>query len=268
MKFLDNFFNKENIIEFVGPDEFKHALSEPKPAVNFMPKWYKNLSAYMDGDENKVGFKILNDGTFEGHTSMTAKKCVPLQDAFSTGYIIPLWADLLITVDNPYDKGLEEPSYVQFNWSNNWEAISSHSADQLGKDFPWPRPIDEMPGGRAWKMNNPWVIKTKPGYSCIFTTPFNRPELKIQPLTGIVDTDQYQSRINFPFVFDAPSGEHVVEAGTPLVQVIPFKRQDWKSIVRYETSIDEEQRSAIENKLKMHFKEGYKKFWWSKKRFR
>ncbi len=40
----------------------------------------------------------------------------------------------------------------------------------------------------------------------------------------MVDTDSYQSLIHFPFVATAPDGVHVIEKGTPIVQVIPFKR--------------------------------------------
>jgi len=262
------FHLKDKNIEFVGPAEFKDAIEKPAPAAKFMPNWYKNLPAFGNNDKKGIGFNILNDGTFDGETSMTAKKCVPLQDAFGLGYVIPLWADLLITVDKPSEKGIDEPAYIQFNWSNNSEPITDHNAGQLGKDYPWPVPIEDIPGGRAWKFNNPWTIKTPPGYSCIFTTPFNRPELTIKVMTGVVDTDTYQTRINFPFIFNAPSGEYLIEAGTPLVQVIPFKRDSWNSTIRHETKKDEQQRGVVDNKLKMRFKEGYKKFFWSKKKFR
>ena len=54
--------------------------------------------------------------------------------------------------------------------------------------------------------------------------PLNRSSPVIEVIAGIVDTDTYQSLINFPFIATAPDGVHTLERGAPLVQVIPFRR--------------------------------------------
>lgn len=43
-------------------------------------------------------------------------------------------------------------------------------------------------------------------------------------LAGIVDTDTCRAPVHFPFFATGPDGLHVVEKGSPLVQVIPFRR--------------------------------------------
>ena len=47
-------------------------------------------------------------------------------------------------------------------------------------------------------------------------------------LPGIVDTDRSPQPINFPF-FIKKNFVGTIEVGTPVVQLIPFKRDDWKS---------------------------------------
>ena len=43
-------------------------------------------------------------------------------------------------------------------------------------------------------------------------------------MAGIVDTDTYRAPIHFPFFATGEDGLHVIEKGSPLVQIIPFRR--------------------------------------------
>jgi hypothetical protein len=62
-----------------------------------------------------------------------------------------------------------------------------------------------------------------------------------------VDTVTYSAHIHFPFFATAPDGLHVIEKGTPLVQVIPFRRADVaiKAEIRAETADETIEREAI-----------------------
>ena len=61
----------------------------------------------------------------------------------------------------------------------------------------------------------------------LFTQPMHRPS-PFTILDGVVDTDQYDSPVNFPFVLNDWKFEGLIPAGTPMAQVIPFKRESWK----------------------------------------
>jgi len=64
---------------------------------------------------------------------------------------------------------------------------------------------------------------------------------------GIVDTDEYNALINFPFFATAPDGFYTLAKGTPLVHVIPFRRTDLQLAgeVRAETAEEAAQRQRI-----------------------
>ena len=57
----------------------------PKPADRFIPDWYKNLESYIGGTKAPNG---------EGGTSATAKRCMPIFDAISGGYILTTYVQI------------------------------------------------------------------------------------------------------------------------------------------------------------------------------
>jgi hypothetical protein len=63
----------------------------------------------------------------------------------------------------------------------------------------------------------------------------------------VVDTDTYTSLVNFPFFATGADGVHEVPRGTPLVQVIPFRRADVAipHEIRAETKQEAETRTRI-----------------------
>ena len=77
---------------------------------------------------------------------------------------------------------------------------------------------------------NPWRVETPPNYSTLYLPPANRFDLPVMPLVGLVDTDRYKNVVNFPFVIPSllPNSEVLLEKGTPIVQIIPIKRDNWK----------------------------------------
>ena len=54
----------------------------------------------------------------------------------------------------------------------------------------------------------------------------NRPDSRFTCISGIVDCDGHKEYVNFPFFFNTPNYTGIVKAGTPLVQVIPIKRDE------------------------------------------
>lgn len=188
----------------------------PIPAYKCLPNWYNHQPAYT---EDKM---IVND---KGVPNITVKKCMPVLDDMLAGYILTLQSDLLVTqVDN-------DETHAGMQWSvyNAPDFISTHSTAQVSH-FPIPNGFSVHP----FKFTNYWRIKTPPGYSCMFRHPFyHTSDQPFYTLSGIVDTDLHPIPINFPFLINKYfSG--VIEEGTPIVQIIPFKRQEWKHEISIE----------------------------------
>ena len=85
----------------------------------------------------------------------------------------------------------------------------------------------------------------------MFINPLNRPNGLFEIISGIVDTDSYPALINFPFFATGPDGVHVIEKGTPLVQVIPFRRDaaEVETEIRAETKAEREERVRTGRKV-------------------
>ena len=118
-------------------------------------------------------------------------------------------------------------------------------------------------GEHAGKFINKWLIKTPPGYSCLFVHPMNRyDEDRFKIIEGIVDTDTYISTINFPFILLKRDKQFLIKKGDPMVQVIPFKRESWKMVIKGKKSQD-----LVKEKFgfSLKFLHKYKTLYWNKK---
>jgi len=221
-----------------------HNIEEPKPASKFIPEWYKNTKSYINDEKKPVG-----DGT----TAATIKRCMPVLDAITGGYIITLPADVYVSLrDN--DKGEKEQF---FEWSS-LGLISFHPIVQA-PEHPSVKPYAYP------KFNNPWAIKTPKGYSTLFVQPFHR-ESVFTILPGIVDTDIYTAPVNFPFVVNDPNFEGLIKQGTPMAQVIPIKRDEWVMGIGDSEYLIEQ--NKITQKLQTRFFDRYKNMFWDKKEYR
>jgi hypothetical protein len=192
-------------IDFILVDSDKDgSFLEVKKAIDVMPEWYKNLP----------GTAVLREN--DKRKDLTAKRCIPILDAFNSGYV-------LVTTED-YIFGKNDNQYT-FTGSRNvaTKAIGMHPWTQLGDITLSPEFIEY-----AFKWGNPYLIKTPPGYSCMFTHPLNYFDLPFHSMSGVVDTDNYIMPVLFPFMMKN-NFEGLIPKGTPVIQIIPFKREDWKS---------------------------------------
>jgi hypothetical protein len=177
----------------------------PVPGVKAVPDWYKKMkTSYAQG---KADAKIVAD-------TQTIKRCMPVLDAITTGYIIKTHTDIYISTN---DEGVLTFDWVQDTQDTVLFHPNYQTVNYKNLDLPYGAP----------KMRNPWGIKTPKGYSCLFMNPPHRPDCGIKILEGIVDTDGYTNSVQFPFLVDK-GFEGTIPAGTPIVQVIPFKRESFR----------------------------------------
>jgi hypothetical protein len=230
------------IIEFTDT----YGISEdckPVPASKLIPEWYKNTESYIGG------VKVPGEN---GSTKATVKKCIPVFDAITAGYLILLPADVWVTL-----KEIDGQTVQWFEWANfgliSWHPIDQAPLHPARKPYPYA------------KFNNPWSIKTPKGYSCLFVQPFHR-EAPFTVLPGVVDTDTYIPPVNFPMVINDPKFEGLIPMGTPIVQVIPFKRDSWN--IEFGSEETYKKQIAVTSKLRSKFYDKYKTMFWSKKEYK
>jgi hypothetical protein len=101
------------------------------------------------------------------------------------------------------------------------------------------------------------------GYSCIIMHPLNRHDLPFLTLSGIVDADSMLHNGSIPF-YIKEDFEGLIKAGTPILQVIPFKRESWKIVEKRGLF----EKAAVNGKRSLNYTYGwYKKFSWNKKEY-
>jgi len=166
-----------------------------------LPEWYKETQSYLNNEKKPSDI----------HTSTgTIKKCVPVFDSLTVGYIIRLPADLFIEQKD----GLPYYSWPSFQIID-FHPISQAELHPEQNSFPYP------------KIINPWIFKTPKGYSTLFIPPIHHNNV-INILPGLVDTDKYSLPVNFPFVLKDVNFTGLIPAGTPIAQAIPIKRDSFK----------------------------------------
>jgi hypothetical protein len=232
----------KKVIQFEPHEiEFEQDFLYPAPASKSSPTWYKDLSPWLDQDLKD--FKIENK---------TVKSCPPFLDSLSSGYIyrLPVDVEFIKTQDGLDVRWLLPGDNV----------ISNHNPRQFSRDGLSPYSFEGI-----FKWQFPFTIKTPPGYSVLFTHPLNRYDLPFLTLSGIVECDAYPERINFPFQLLEFKGDRLlVEHGTPIVQMIPIKRDSWTHEKKPFVHGNKE-KSFLQ--LKKIFHKSYKRQWWVKKEY-
>jgi len=225
----------ENKIKFVATDgNMKDIWPNPKPASRFIPDEYKKFKRFKDDNLHHP----------------TVKTCVPFLDSLILGYIIPFDQDYLVDpVENDFS----------VTPANKNDSSEFHDKEQLPKEW------QKISGKKVGKFMNKWLIKTPPGYSCLFVQPMNRMEERFDIIPGVVDTDTYLNLINFPYFLKKRDEQFLFKRGEPMVQVIPFKRESWKM---WSGFYYEKAHSKIINILNNEWMDRYKKYFWSKKSFK
>jgi hypothetical protein len=99
-------------------------------------------------------------------------------------------------------------------------------------------------------------------------TPMNRFDLPFLNTTGIVDSDKVHLLGSFPF-FIVDGWEGLIQAGTPYLQVLPFKREDWEH--RIDTLNQHEMYNQMVNNSKFYRQPDggvYKSKVWSRRKYK
>ena len=210
---LTNPFKKKDKVIFWTDNKLLLRQYPIVPANKILPEWFKNLPP-----------KIKHTGVADAGT---VKRCPGIMRYLSYGYVIRTWADVTITTDmkhnNIHFEYSEDESHGGrknvFKYFGLGKPISLMTETSFGNDAPYPNfyfknVLKWAVGWYAWlpKGYDLWFAPLQYDFNPNFTAS-----------TGILDT-RITEQLNVQ-VFWHPTEEKVfIPAGTPLVQLIPIKR--------------------------------------------
>lgn len=235
------------------PTQPEAKLFPPRPVKMDLPKWYKEMGNTIGDLE--VNAKNLVD--LQSKTLFTIKRCVPVQDYMLSGYSIIFPYDVMFSIRRD-EKGAEVKFFTPTHGDK--KVIGKHTPAQ----FPMMRN-----GIQTWitKFFAGWVINTPPGYSCLLYPNFYQFEERVTFLPAIVDTDTFDSEIGFiGYVDCSQTMDFKIEAGTPIMNVFPFKRDEWDMEIQDEV-FDEKKHSKSTLLGNQLIENMYRRFFHSKKRY-
>ena len=228
-------------IEFIPSDEYVELIvSPPKPAKEYIPKWYREHKNINQVD--KLYFKE------DGDMIKTMKECMPFFDSFNTGYIQETWTDINIGYKN---------GQITYNYplGPNILELRNYASVKVSDDY----------GPEEFAWCTPWIPKLPKGYSVMVTQPLNHFN-SFTTLTGIIDSDTFYhtpfGRIPF-YIKKGFTG--TIPAGTPMFQFIPIKRESWTLKTIGYNFKEQTRRDA---KIRRNFIGSYKNMFWNKKEYK
>ena len=218
-------------------EPIKEYFPEIRPTKSVVPRWYKTSPKHI-GDKP----------TFLPTKNNTLKMCTPFLDAMTSGYVITLAGDLIISKS--------EDGSVNITWGRD-DLLVSRDMASLGH-----LPIPDGYEKEHFAWINPTTLTIPRGYSMLLTHPLNRYELPFLTLSGIVD--DFEMHSGFVPFFLKKDFEGILPQGTPIAQLILFKRDNWKL----------EREEGLSKRAQMNAARGllvqsgwYRKFIWKKKNY-
>lgn len=242
----------ENLIKFTTNRSHLSEESDscPRPTSKTIPNWYKSADLYAINQE--TGKPWISP--VDGGRILTWKACPAILDVMSTGYVLTTPCDIKI-----YNNGKRIMAKIL--------DPKSHDFIQIREEMPqFISPYGYDKNHFAWWMD--WCTEVPSGYSVLYTHPMNRFDLPFISTSGIVDNDKVTVPGTLPFfVLDGWTG--VIPAGTPYIQLIPFKKENWVSEIIVEDPSEIVKKNIL-NAAKYRIKNGgvYKNKVWEKRSYK
>ena len=229
---------------------------KPVPAKDCLPEWYANMTAAKD------------TYNFDENVLRSIRACVPVEDFLTAGYILK--ATYEVRVSEKIENFIPKMNILTANTVNNKLNDSNKTDDMQGlhpnnavgiyaENMCPMRSAEKKHPGNYFRFNSEWSIQTPPGYSCLVIQPYYLFQNEFSILPAIIDTDKFNQKIPVVGYLTKANSEVRFFCGDPLVQVIPFKRDDWESEFTSNTILD---------KSKFYLFNAYKKLFHSKKQFK
>lgn len=232
---------KDNIIQFYPWGEDSMNLLSPSPASkNIAPYWKEMPLFHNEGDLEKYKNKIAD----RSNVFMSLKHCMPYFDAMIAGYHYLLHTDIYINLNND--------GFPEITWDSPKEPVGKRVLKEM------PVPHGHYQAHYGWQMW--WGSEVPPGWSLLFIHPIARYDLPFTTTSGLVDADNYPLPGNVSFHIK-DNFEGVIKAGTPIMSIIPIKRENWKSSINTDKEFFENKSNLVKEKAAVdmaHYKKQYR----------
>lgn len=228
--------DNEPVISFIsmqpGLLDIKDVL--PKRSNKFIPQWWIDMPG-----------QSVDHGTI--------KSCPSFVDYFGQGFIIPAWSDTKVVYNHEADYwNVQEPKYTSDDQKNYDWNIHTHAQflDYVNIEVFGKKPTI------IFKANSPWRIVTKPGWSVMQLPLFYHFDNDLVAMPGIIDTE-VQHQINIQLMYFGNGKEITVKRGDPLVQYIPFRKDEKIDFdIRYPNDSDRKKFSIMGTRVSSMFNSG------------
>ena len=228
-------------IEFVTPDKYKGCIAEPIPAAKAFPEWFQKLEylnlkrcpfkTYMTPPEDEGERPHLSPSISTGLIS----HCPGITDFMKFGYIVPAWNTFIFSHDSTTNQ-------LRCDWIDEYKksGFRYHESSQFYTMLEEQRPKYNA----FFKIEGPWYVRTQPGVSILITHPVWHRNKIVTTATGVYHSDISACQLHWfmelnkevdviPGYEDVDYEKQVISEGTPIIQIIPFYRKNFKSKITY-----------------------------------
>lgn len=170
--------------------------------------WLKKLASQKD----------IIDGNGRARS---ASRCPGIVKVIQEGWVVKSFCDVKITIENNKDWSWQSTVPLMIDNSAG-ELVTSHYDENM---FSHMENLPKNSFPHVLKFNTPWFVHLPKGYRLLQQPVPYVDENRFTPLPGLYEYDLGLNSINIPFVLHTKRGEVNIEAGTPLVQLIPIKEE-------------------------------------------
>jgi hypothetical protein len=203
-------FKKNKIIFTVEKDlsyQYDDCIVEAK---NAKPKWLIDQPLYLNNDITNPKFSKSPLHFHSLARTFTSSGCPAMKDFYETGYVVKCWSDILISKSKMGELTVQTPS----NTSGICEFLETKYMFPNGNHFMGP----------IIRLVSKIEMKTSKNISLLQLSCLEGyPQLKV--FEGYVPTDIYPIELKFPFTIIGDFEEIFIPYGTPLLRLIPVKRE-------------------------------------------
>ena len=208
---------KLNLPIFRSKQNKIHFVSSMKEVIEWMPI-VKTSHIQRDWIKRVAAEKNIMD---DGGRSRSSSRCPGIIKVIQEGWVIRSFCDVKISIEDNQNWNWQSPMPLVIDGSETHLLTSHYDVNMFSHMKNLPK--NSFP--HVLKFNTPWFAHLPKGYKLLQVPVPYVDENRFTPLSGLYEYDLGLNGINVPFVLHTKRGEVNIEAGTPLVQLIPIKEE-------------------------------------------